>query len=107
MKAGDVKRTIATYTKDAADCGPAGEYFRGRLKIGRQRTAQLAHLGRARSSVVKTWGSTEQGSFVYEWGQADATFDGGNGLVERYLTAWQRQPGGTWKIFRNIVIPDK
>jgi hypothetical protein len=34
-------------------------------------------------------------------------FDGGNRLVEKYLTAWQRQSGGTWKIFRNMVIPDK
>jgi ketosteroid isomerase-like protein len=56
---------------------------------------------------VKTWGSTEQGGFVYEWGEAEATFGGGKKLVERYLTAWQKQPDGTWKIFRNMVIPDK
>jgi ketosteroid isomerase-like protein len=56
---------------------------------------------------VKTWGSTEQGGFVYEWGVAEATFGGGKKLVERYLTAWQKQPDGTWKIFRNMVIPDK
>jgi ketosteroid isomerase-like protein len=70
-------------------------------------TTQLESLGRARSAAVKTWGSTEQGSFVYEWGEAEATYSGGKRLVERYLTAWREQPGGTWKIFRNMVIPDK
>jgi ketosteroid isomerase-like protein len=107
VKTGDVKRIIATYTEDAVDCGPTGECLRGRVQIERQMTTQLASLGRARSAAVKTWGSTEQGSFVYEWGQAEATFGSGKKLVEKYLTAWQKQPDGTWKIFRNMVIPDK
>jgi ketosteroid isomerase-like protein len=107
VKTEDVKRIIATYTEDAVDCGPTGECLRGRVQIERQMTTQLASLGRARSAAVKTWGSTEQGSFVYEWGQAEATFVSGKKLVEKYLTAWQKQPDGTWKIFRNMVIPDK
>jgi ketosteroid isomerase-like protein len=107
VKTEDVKRIIATYTEDAVDCGPSGECLRGRVQIERQMTTQLASLGRARSAAVKTWGSTEQGSFVYEWGQAEATFVSGKKLVEKYLTAWQKQPDGTWKIFRNMVIPDK
>jgi ketosteroid isomerase-like protein len=107
IKAGDVKRIAATYTEDAVDCGPTGECIRGRLLIEQQMTTQLATRGRARSAAVKSAGSTEQGNFVYEWGRAEATFSGGKTLVERYLTAWQRQPDGTWKIFRNMVIPDK
>lgn len=107
VKAGDVKRIAATYTDEAVNCGPTGECIRGRLQIEREMTSQLASLGRARSAAVETWGLSEHGIFVYEWGQAEATFDGGKKLVERYLTAWQRQPDGTWKIFRNMVIPDK
>jgi ketosteroid isomerase-like protein len=107
VKTEDVKRIIATYAEDAVDCGPTGECVRGREQIERQMTAQLASRGRARSATVKTWGSTEQGSFVYEWGQAEATFGGGKNLVDKYLTVWQRQPDGSWKIFRNMVIPDK
>ena len=68
VKAGDVERIIATYAEDAVDCGPTGQCIRGRLQIERQMTTQLASLGRARSAAVKTWGLTEQGSFVYEWG---------------------------------------
>ena len=107
IKAGDMKRIAATYTEDAVDCGPTGECIRGRFQIERHMTTQLESFGRARSAAVKTWGSTEQGSFVYEWGEAEATFSGGQRLAERYLTAWQEQPNGTWKIFRNMVIPDK
>jgi ketosteroid isomerase-like protein len=106
VKTEDVKHIIATYAEDAVDCGSNGECVSGRLQIERQMTTQLASLGRARSASVKTWGSTEQGSFIYEWGQAEATFDGKK-LVEKYLTVWQKQPEGTWKIFRNMVIPDK
>ena len=107
VKTGDVKYIIATYAEDAVDCGPTGECVRGRVQIERQMTSQLASLGRASSAAVKTWGSTEQGSFIYEWGQAGATFGSGKKLVEKYLTVWQKQPDGTWKIFRNMVIPDK
>ena len=107
VKSGDVARIAATYAEDAVDCGPSGECIRGRREIEQQMKTQLATRGRARSATVNSWGSTQQGNFVYEWGQAEATFDGGKRLVEKYLTAWQRQPDGSWKIFRNMVIPDK
>jgi uncharacterized protein (TIGR02246 family) len=107
IKAGDMKRIAATYTEDAVDCGSTGECIRGRSQIERHMTAQFASSGPARAATVKTLGSTEQGSFVYEWGEAAATFGGGKRLVERYLTAWRAQPDGSWKIFRNMVIPDK
>jgi ketosteroid isomerase-like protein len=107
VKAGDIKRIAATYTEDAVDCGRTGECIRGRVQIERHMTTQLESLGRARSATVKTQGSTEQGNFVYEWGEAEASYSGGKRLVESYLTDWQEQPDGTWKIFRNMVIPDK
>jgi ketosteroid isomerase-like protein len=107
IKAGDMKRIAATYTEDAVDCGRTGECIRGRSQIERHMTTQLESLGRAQSAAVKSQGSIEQGSFIYEWGEAEAADRGGKRLVERYLTAWQKQPDGTWKIFRNMVIPDK
>jgi len=106
VKAGDVKRILATYTNDAVDCGPAGVCFRGLQQIEQHMTAQVASLGRARSAHVTTWGSSQHGNFVYEWGQAEAVFEGGKKLVDKYLTVWQHQPDGSWKIFRNMVIPD-
>jgi hypothetical protein len=56
---------------------------------------------------VKTTGSSQQGNFAYEWGQAEATFISGKHLVEKYLTVWQKQPDESWKTFRKMVIPEK
>ena len=107
VRTGDITLITATYAEDGVDCGPTGECIKGRLQIERHLRTQLASLGRARSATVKTWGSSEQGNFVYEWGQAEATFDGGKRLLDKYLTVWQRQADGSWKIFRNMVIPEK
>ncbi len=106
MKTGNVGLITATYAEGGIDCGPTGECFRGRAEIAAHIQALIARRGRAREASVKTWGSSEHGNFVYEWGQAEATFDGGK-LVDKYLTVWQRQADGRWKIFRNMVIPEK
>ena len=89
VKTGNIALITATYAEDAVDCGPTGECFRGRLQIERHMRTQLTSLGRARAAAVKTWGSSQQGNFVYEWGRAEATFDGGKSLVDKYLTVWQ------------------
>jgi len=107
MKSGDAKLISATYTEDAVDCGATGECLKGRIEIERHMKDRMAGLGRARSAAVHSSGRSEQGPFVYEWGQAEATFDGGKQIAAKYLTAWQRQPDGSWKIFRNMVIPGK
>lgn len=104
IKSGDLARIVATYADDAVDCGPTGECFAGKSAIERHMKSQLAGLGRAQSASVRSIGSTRQGKFVYEWGEAEATFRGAK-LVERYLTAWEEQSDGSWKIFRNLVIP--
>ena len=105
MKAGDIARIGATYAEDAVDCDPKGNCIEGRNRIERRIADQLARLGRARAAAVKSLGMTEHGVFVYEWGQAEAGFAHGKSLVEKYLTVWQRQPDGNWKIFRNLVLP--
>jgi ketosteroid isomerase-like protein len=107
VKTGNIPLIGATYAEDAVDCGPTGECTKGRLLIEQHMTKQLASLGRARSAAVKTWGTSQHGNFVYEWGQAEATFSNGTSMVEKYLTVWQLQADGSWKIFRNMVIPEK
>jgi ketosteroid isomerase-like protein len=107
VKTGNVPQIIATYAADAVDCGPTGECVTGRAQIEHHLRTRIASLGLAHSASVKTWGASRQGNFVYEWGQAEAKFDGDQNLVEKYLTVWQLQTDGNWKIFRNMVIPDK
>lgn len=107
VKQGNVELISATYTSDAVDCGPAGECIRGRSAIEQHMKQELAQTGKADSAHVKSIGSVQQEHFVYEWGQAEAHFPSGKKIVDRYLTVWQEQPDGTWKIFRNLVIPNK
>jgi ketosteroid isomerase-like protein len=107
MKQGNVELIAATYTPDAVDCSPDGDCIRGRSAIEKHIREEMAKLGRAESASVSSIGSVQQGHFVYEWGQAEASFPDGRKLVDRYLTTWQEQPDGTWKIFRNLVIPNE
>jgi ketosteroid isomerase-like protein len=105
VKAGAVAPIIATYAEHSVDCGPTGACIEGRAAIEQHMKANLAHFGRATSASVQSWGSTQSGNFVYEWGQAQAIFPSGQKITDKYLTVWQRQSDGSWKIFRNLVIP--
>lgn len=105
VKTGDVVRILATYAENSVDCGPKGDCFIGLAQIGQHMKAQLAASGHARSAAAHTWGATQHGDFVYEWGQAEADFEHGGDVAETYLTVWQKQPDGSWKILRNLVIP--
>jgi len=106
MKQGSAGLIEATYALDAVDCGPEGECIRGRSAIEEHVKEEMAKLGKADSASVTSIGSVQQGRFIYEWGQAQAHFANGRTIVDRYLTAWQEQDG-SWKIFRNLVIPDR
>jgi ketosteroid isomerase-like protein len=107
MKQGNVGLITATYTTDAVDCGPEGDCVRGRSAIEEHMKEQMAKLGKAESASVTSIGSVQQGRFVYEWGKAEAAFPDGKKVVDQYLTAWRELPDGTWKIFRNLVIPNE
>ena len=106
MKSGDIAKISATYAEEAVDCDSGGDCRKGRLEIERHMRAQLTASGRARSATVKSLGLSQNGGFVYEWGRAEAEFISGKKLAENYLTVWRRQADGSWKIFRNLVIPD-
>ncbi|UWZ83323.1 YybH family protein [Occallatibacter riparius] len=107
MKQGNVELIAATYASGAVDCSPDGKCISGRAAIQDHMKAEMAKLGKAESASVTSVGSVQQDHFVYEWGQAEAHFSGGRKIFDRYLTAWQQQPDGTWKIFRNLVIPSR
>lgn len=105
MKQGTTAPIAATYSKDAVDCGSTGDCVHGRAAIEQHIKEQIERLGRAQSAAVSSKGAVQQKEFVYEWGRAVASFANGKRVVDEYLTVWQRQPDGNWKIFRNMVIP--
>ncbi len=105
MKRGDAKPIAATYADDALDCNGEGDCLRGRAAIERYLQDRVAKLGRASSARVTSKGSAQQGDFVYEWGEAEASFPNGNRVAGRYLTVWRKR-NGRWEIFRNMKIPN-
>lgn len=91
----------------AVDCSPEGKCVQGRPALEKQAKEDMAKFGRTDSASVDSIGSVQQGRYVYEWGEAKAHFPNGRSIQDRYLTVWQEQPDGTWKVFRNLVIPNR
>lgn len=105
MKSGDAAKIAMTYAADALDCGATGECVKGRAAIERAMQQRVAKIGRADSASVMSLGSVQRGNFVYEWGSATAGFANGKKIEGSYLTVWQKQKDGSWKIFRNMALP--
>ena len=105
MKSGDLTAVVKSFASDALDCGVSGACIRGRAAIEQALKTRIAKYGRANSASVTSLGAVQQGDFVYEWGHSDAFYGNGKKLGGRYLTVWQRQPDGSWQIFRNMAIP--
>ena len=106
MQNGDAAMIANTYTEDALDCGPTGECERGRPAILASIEKRLASSSHASVAKVSSAGSSRQGDFVYEWGSSLAQFADGHKREGRYLTVWRRE-GDSWKIFRNLSIPNE
>lgn len=105
MKRGDARVIAASYAEDAVDCSATGECIQGRAAIEHQLAERVAKLGRASSASVKSEGSVRRGDFIYEWGQAEASFPNGAHVAGHYLTVWRKGFAG-WEIFRNMKIPE-
>lgn len=107
MKRGDIRLLVDGYTSDAVDCNSEGVCLQGRTALEEHVKKEIAKFGTADSASVTTVGSVQQGHFIYEWGQAEAHFPNGRQIVDRYLTVWREEPKGRWKVFRNLVMPEK
>ena len=101
--------TIAEpYTADAVFVSPDGTATRGRAAIEQLYRDRFAKSGPALETKIVSEELMLDGDLAYERGRGSITR-----LVEgkrvtdwaRFLTVWQRQPDGTWRIFRNVVLP--
>lgn len=107
MKQGNVALLVPGNTVDTVDCSPEGNCITGRSALEEHMKKELAKLGKADSASVISRGSVQQGRYVYEWGEAKAHFSNGRTIMDRYLTVWQKQEDGSWKVFRNLVMPNR
>ena len=105
MEQGDARLMAQAYAADAVFCARDGRCIQGHDAIQAFMQARIQKLGKAKQASVKSRHHERDGDLVYEWGYTavishDDKLGGG-----RYLTVWMPQPGGSWKIYRNIVLP--
>lgn len=108
MKTGDAAAIAAPYTDDAVFVLADGKVVHGRAAIETMYRDGFRKGALATATTIATKHLVRDGEFAYESGAADVTVVRQGRTVTqggRYLTVWQAQADGAWKIVRNIVLP--
>ncbi len=108
MTKSDAATIAEPYVADAVFVSPDGTATRGRAAIEQLYRDRFAKSGPALQTKIVSEELMLDGDFAYERGRGSITRRVREERVTdwaRFLTVWQRQPDGAWKIFRNIVLP--
>lgn len=108
MKTGDAAVIAAPYTDSAVFVLADGRSLQGRAAVERMYREGFQKGGPATSTTITSRSLVRDGDLAYESGYADVgVVRDGKPVTRggRYLTVWQRQADGAWKILRNIVLP--
>jgi uncharacterized protein (TIGR02246 family) len=110
MTKADTASIAEPYTNDAVFVSVDGTVTKGRAQIEQLYRDRFAKSGAALETRI------ESEEVMID---ADVAYERGRGMIKlrvaeervpnwaRFLTVWQRQPGGDWKIFRNLVLPGR
>lgn len=108
MKTGDAATIAAPYADDALFVLADGKTVQGRAAVEAMYRDGFAKGGRASATRIDSKHLVRDGDLAYETGDADVTvLRDGHPVTRgsRYLTVWQAQADGAWKITRNLVLP--
>jgi len=108
MKTGDAVTIAAPYTEDASFIMIDGTCVQGRTQIEQMYRDRFARSGVARSTKINSKKLVVDNDLAYEsgYGEIGLLRDGKLSINGgRFLTVWQRQTNGDWKILRNVVLP--
>ena len=108
MKTGDAAAIAAPYTDDALFVLADGTCLHGRAETEKLYRDGFEKGGRASSTKIESKNLVRDGDIAYESGFAEVgVVRDGKSITRgsRYLTVWQAQPDGQWKILRNVVLP--
>lgn len=108
MRTGDVATIVAPYTESSVFVGIDGACTKGRSEIEKMYRARFASRGLAASTKIDSRQLVVDGDLAYESGYAEIGWpkDGKVSVAGgRFLTVWQRQADGDWKILTNVVLP--
>ena len=107
MKTGDAATIAAPYTEDASFITIDGACVQGRTEIEKMYRDRFARSGVARSVKINSKKLVVDNDLAYEsgYGEIGLLKDGKLSISGgRFLTVWQRQTNGDWKILRNVVL---
>jgi uncharacterized protein (TIGR02246 family) len=107
-KIGDASMIAAPYTDRAVFVGTDGACTQGRTEIEKMYRAGFERVGLPSLAKINSKRLVVDGDLAYESGYGEVGHvKDGKTLINRgrFLTVWQRQANGEWKILRNIVLP--
>lgn len=107
MKRGDAAAVAADYADDGILLTSNGAAFRGRTAIAARYQTALAQMGRVVGGGLVQEGVTVSGGMIYEWGHGWLAFQKDGKRKQSsgaYFTVWRRDPDGSWRILRNLVL---
>lgn len=108
MKTGDAAVIAAPYADDAVFVLVDGTTLHGRAAIEAMYRDGFAKAGVASTTCIASKRLDRDGDLAVETGDADVGVVRDGRPVSRhgrYLTVWQAQADGHWKIVRNLVLP--
>ena len=108
MKTGDAATIAAPYADDASFILIDGTCVQGRTEIEKMYRDRFARAGLAQSTKITSKKLVVDNDLAYEsgYGEIGLLKDGKLSIRGgRFLTVWQRQTNGDWKILRNVVLP--
>lgn len=105
MRRGDAVLAATAFAADAINCSADGQCAAGINAITAQMRSRVSSYGRAQDASVSPSSIVRDRDLAYEWGYSELNFGSGRTIRGRYMAVWQRQPGGGWKILRNMSLP--
>ena len=108
MKTGDAATIAAPYAENASFLTIDGACVQGRAEIEKLYRDRFARAGLAQSAKINSKKLVVDNDLAYESGDGEIGLlkDGKLSIYNgRFLTVWQRQTNGDWKILRNVVLP--
>jgi uncharacterized protein (TIGR02246 family) len=109
MKRQDARAIAEVYADDGVFVLPSGDSVKGRAAIEQLMRDRFSRTGPVVGGALTQDNLVAAGSMIYEWGHAEiATGGRGNQSTSRvrarYLTVWQRDGSGRWRIIRNLSL---
>ena len=109
MKRADAVAIAAPYDDAGVFVTATGRSVKGPLAIAALMHERFAKEGRLLDGDIVQDGLTQVGSQIYEWGHVDLRLQRGaerpTQVKGRYLTVWNQDADGRWKILRNLSLP--